>query len=210
MKQRMRSIVAALCVALTLMFVFAPQPAQAASNTWVNRNGSYYYLGSNGLPVRNTWIEFQGNWYYLGVTGRLLTNSWLYFNGAWYYFGADGKPVINGWVRYLGLYFYMDKNGNPVTSDYIKYQGEYYFFGSTGVCILTGSTVENYYNSLSYSQREKFLNNLFDATGVTLPPIIVKLLSYQDLDLDLVMGIVDVLDIDLGSLFLDLMTASLS
>ena len=208
MKNRVRNVVAALCVVLTLVVAFAPQQAKAASNTWVNRNGGYYYLDSNGKTMKNRWVKYKGDYYYLGFTGRMVTNAWVQYNGAYYYLGKDGKPVVNNWVRYLGFYYYLNENGNPVVSDYIKYNDDYYFFGPTGACILQGSTIENFYNSLDYSQRAEFLTFLFNVTGISVPDVFITLLSYQDLDLDVVMGLVDLFDIeiDMGSIFLNMIS----
>lgn len=60
-------------------------------------DGTWYFLGSDGLMLTNTLVEDDGEYYYLDETGSMVQNAWFklcerYENSYhWYYFGADGK-----------------------------------------------------------------------------------------------------------------------
>ena len=129
----------------------------AKKSAWLKEGKVWYYLDSEGTPVKNKWI---GN-YWLGADGKMAINSWVdnnyYYvdeNGlwdknkkkldpvptgehtgwvrsgsTWYYFSPEGKLVKNKWV---GNYW-LGANGNMETNAWVD-NGRYYV-GSNGVWI---------------------------------------------------------------------------
>ena len=129
----------------------------AKKSSWLKEGKVWYYLDSEGTPVKNKWI---GN-YWLGADGKMAINSWVdnnnYYvdeNGlwdktkkkldpvptgehtgwvrsgsTWYYFSPEGKLVKNKWV---GNYW-LGANGNMETNAWVD-SGRYYV-GSNGVWV---------------------------------------------------------------------------
>ena len=129
----------------------------AKKSAWLKEGKVWYYLDSEGTPVKNKWI---GN-YWLGTDGKMAINSWVdnnyYYvdeNGlwdktkkkldpvptgehtgwvrsgsTWYYFSPEGKLVKNKWV---GNYW-LGANGNMETNAWVD-NGRYYV-GSNGVWV---------------------------------------------------------------------------
>lgn len=68
--------------------VFKPRQSHSQSSRttsgWVNRDGAWYYLKSDGSYVTNSW---QGN-YYLKSDGKMAKNEWV--DGGRYFVGSDG------------------------------------------------------------------------------------------------------------------------
>ena len=107
--------------------VFKPRQSHSQSSRttsgWVNRDGAWYYLKSDGSYVTNSW---QGN-YYLKSDGKMAKNEWLYDNvyQGWYYLKSDGTYAKNSWQ---GDY-YLKSDGKMAKSEWIYdggYQGWYY------------------------------------------------------------------------------------
>ena len=42
---------------------------------WLNDNGTWYYLNSNGSMKASTWFELNGKWYYVNGSGALAVNT---------------------------------------------------------------------------------------------------------------------------------------
>ena len=54
---------------------------------WLNDNGTWYYLQSNGA-MKTGWLNDNGTWYYLNANGSMAANTVvdgykLGANGAW-------------------------------------------------------------------------------------------------------------------------------
>ena len=55
---------------------------------WLNDNGTWYYLNSNGSMKTGWLLDTDGNWYYLQSNGAMAKNTTvdgykLGSNGAW-------------------------------------------------------------------------------------------------------------------------------
>ena len=107
--------------------VFKPRQSHSQSSRttsgWVNRDGAWYYLKSDGSYVTNSW---QGN-YYLKSDGKMAKNEWVFDNvyQGWYYLKSDGTYAKNSWQ---GDY-YLKSNGKMASSEWVYdggYQGWYY------------------------------------------------------------------------------------
>lgn len=130
-------------VSLTL---FVKVDAMAATNGWVNSNGSWYYINNDGSSKKG-WFYNGYDWYYMDYnTGRMITGwasisgKWYYFNnngametgwvydGAWYYFGNDGAMKV-GWVYDNNSWYYLNYNGYMKTG-WLEYKGCWYYFNN--------------------------------------------------------------------------------
>jgi len=109
--------------------VFKPRQSHSQSSRttsgWVNRDGAWYYLKSDGSYVTNSW---QGN-YYLKSDGKMAKNEWLYDNvyQGWYYLKSDGTYAKNSWQ---GDY-YLKSDGKMAKNEWVD--GGRYFVGSDGL-----------------------------------------------------------------------------
>ena len=78
-----------------------------ATNAWVDNK--YYYVGKDGAWVKDAkksaWLKEGKVWYYLDSEGTPVKNKWI----GNYWLGADGKMAINSWVD--NNYYYVDENG---------------------------------------------------------------------------------------------------
>lgn len=67
---------------------------------WLNLNGTWYYLHSNGAMASATWLQLGGEWYYVTGSGNMVT-GWNQINGMWYYMYENGvmahDTVIDGY-----------------------------------------------------------------------------------------------------------------
>ena len=76
---------------------------------WVNDNGSWYYLGQDGV-MKKWWVQVDGTWYYLNGSGAMQT-GWLQDNGTWYYLEASGALKVNQWFEVGGKWYHVDASG---------------------------------------------------------------------------------------------------
>ena len=76
---------------------------------WVNDNGSWYYLGQDGV-MKKWWVQVEGTWYYLNGSGAMQT-GWLQDNGTWYYLEASGAMKANQWFEVGGKWYHVDESG---------------------------------------------------------------------------------------------------
>ena len=107
--------------------VFKPRQSNSQSSQttsgWVNRDGTWYYLKSDGSYTKNSW---QGA-YYLKSDGKMAQSEWIY-DGAyhgWYYLKSDGSYAKNSWQ---GDY-YLKSDGKMAKNEWIydgAYHGWYY------------------------------------------------------------------------------------
>jgi len=109
--------------------VFKPRQSHSQSSRttsgWVNRDGAWYYLKSDGSYVTNSW---QGN-YYLKSDGKMAKSEWIYDGGyqGWYYLKSDGSYAKNSWQ---GNY-YLKSDGKMAKNEWVD--GGRYFVGSDGL-----------------------------------------------------------------------------
>ena len=82
---------------------------EKAMNQWVNDNGSWYYLGQDGV-MKKWWVQVEGTWYYLNGSGAMQT-GWLQDNGTWYYLEASGAMKANQWFEVDGKWYHVNASG---------------------------------------------------------------------------------------------------
>ena len=80
-----------------------------ATSRWINDNGSWYYLGQDGV-MKKWWVKVDGTWYYLNGSGAMQT-GWLQDNGNWYYLEASGAMKANQWFEVGGKWYHVDATG---------------------------------------------------------------------------------------------------
>ncbi|NOW87014.1 uncharacterized protein YjdB [Clostridium beijerinckii] len=74
-------------------------PAGHPISGWLNSNGSWYYLDTNGY-AKTGWIQDNGKWYYLNTAtdttrGRMKTGWIQDTDGTWYYLYSNGSMATN-------------------------------------------------------------------------------------------------------------------
>ena len=98
------------------------------SNKWVKENGSWRYLGNNGI-IQTDWLKYQNKWYYLGENGIMKT-GWQTYRGKWYFLAQSGE-MKTGWVKSGNKWYYLDQSG-AMNTGWLKWSGKWYYFGIDG------------------------------------------------------------------------------
>lgn len=94
----------------------------------------YYYRDSNNTMLRDEWVEFNGLWYYLGSDGKMVTNRFI---DETYYVNASGVRLTNAWQMIQGDWNdesgwrYFGSNGKAYISGMKEIGGEWYHFDNT-------------------------------------------------------------------------------
>lgn len=68
--------------------------AEILATGWLNYNGSWYYLGSDGAR-KTGWQSVDGAWYYLDSQGKIQTGWIKDSNGKYYYLNSNGAMAYN-------------------------------------------------------------------------------------------------------------------
>lgn len=108
------------------------QNGEALSNQWIQSNGKWYHMNSDGIMDTNSWIHNDsGSWSYVGDNGDALT-GWQQLNwqgsNDWYNFDGEGTMKENQWIDD----YFVGSNGKMQTSTWIGHNGMYYWVGSDG------------------------------------------------------------------------------
>lgn len=153
------STAAMITAATPALFPAAPAAnAFAATTGWVDENGSWRYLDSDGYYVTDTWkkkdndmyfLDEEGeiatemminDEYYVNEEGKRVTNQWVSFENEddvdspdapenyWYYFGRDGRSVKNKWHKIENKWYYFNAEGRMLTGKQ-KIDGSTYYLG---------------------------------------------------------------------------------
>lgn len=99
---------------------------RTAANTWKESEGAWYYLGSDGCPMRNSLICTSDGYFYADKNGRRAENRWVlvgdkspnHHEKAWYYFGSNGRAYVGspGVRRQIdGKLYVFDEEGKMQT-----------------------------------------------------------------------------------------------
>lgn len=153
------STAAAMTAVTPSIFTAAPTArVLAATAGWVEENGSFRYLDSDGYYLTDSWKKKDNDMYYLDENGEIVTdmiiddeyyvdedgkrvsNYWLSVYNEdevdsldapefyWYYFGKDGRAVKSKWHKINSNWYYFDDEGHMATGKQVI-DGETYYLG---------------------------------------------------------------------------------
>ncbi len=149
--RRRISIILALFIMISCLFIGTEYRSEAATGTWKKDSKGWYYRYSDGTWAKNTWIKSGKTWYHFNKYGYMQL-GWQKISGKWYYFGTDGSMRVGwqkisgkwyffgngvmqtGWKKLSGKWYYFDSEGRMVTGKRTISGGEY-IFNSNGVMI---------------------------------------------------------------------------
>ena len=117
----------------------------AATAGWVEENGDWRYLDSDGYYLTDSWKKKGSDMYYLDEEGEITTD--MIINDE-YYVDETGKRVADHWVSVYNeeddsedapeyYWHYFGKDGKAVKSKWHKINSNWYYFNSDGQ-MLTG------------------------------------------------------------------------
>lgn len=143
----------------------------ALTNQWVYIENKWYYLGSDGKPVKG-WAKIGGSWYYMNKDGEMQT-GWVFYSNdkTWYYMSKSGA-MATGWVKDGNKWYYMDRDGRMHTG-WLKDGDKWYYMDSKGAMktgwLESGNAIYYLKNSGAMASNEKLDVNgvqyTFDASG---------------------------------------------
>ncbi|MCQ2401702.1 MAG: N-acetylmuramoyl-L-alanine amidase family protein [Lachnospiraceae bacterium] len=103
---------------------------------WLKLNGSWYFLGANGLRLSG-WQKdaSSGLWYYMDNSTGVMKTGWLHDGDKWYYLrpneGGPQGSMATGWLSIDGKNYYLNASGVMVTGWY-EIGGKWYYFWPQG------------------------------------------------------------------------------
>lgn len=120
------------------------------TNQLVKQYGMVYYVGSDGKMITDQWKQVGGYWYYFTNAGFALTDGYMYVNETWYFFDSEGHVITNAWTHIDSssgpLYMYVGSDGKPVKNTWKQRNGQWYYLGSDGFIVQSGwATYNGYY-----------------------------------------------------------------
>ncbi|MCI8948715.1 MAG: cell wall-binding protein [Lachnospiraceae bacterium] len=139
---------AAVMAAVTPSFLPSADAARvlAAAAGWVDENGSWRYLDSDGYYLTDTWKKKDNEMYYLDEEGEIATD--MIINDE-YYVDETGKRMSNHWISVYNeedndspdspeyYWYYFGRDSRMVRSKWHKIDSNWYYFNSDGQ-MLTG------------------------------------------------------------------------
>ena len=85
---------------------------------WVNDNGNWYYLGSNGI-MQTGWQQIDGSWYLFSSSGVMLT-GWQKSGNNWYYLDKISGKMVTGWLKDGSDWYYLKSNGAMAAKEWCE------------------------------------------------------------------------------------------
>ena len=118
-----------VCAALVLaVLITASGCTMIRRNSWMEKDGQYYYYDDEKQMVTG-WLILEDGTYYLDENGWRYS-GWLECSGKYHYFAEDGRMTENGWVG---------ENGNQrllidgaAATGLVLHEGKYYYFAEDG------------------------------------------------------------------------------
>ena len=110
---------------------------------WICDNKKdFYYLGSDGLPVKGVQTIGEKEFFFDAKTG-LNKYGWQKVGKKKYFYGyyGDSYKRTNTLVHSKKTYYFLDSSGQKI-SGWVRFQGEKYYFGSNKKAV-TGRQVIN-------------------------------------------------------------------
>ncbi len=142
MKGIAKRIIALAIVLAFVISVLLPMNVKAASGSWKQTNGRWWYQYANGSYAHSEYIDgywldsagwydsaWNGSWahdstgWWFESGNWYPTGQWMKIDGDWYYFKNSGYMACSEWI---GNY-YLKSSGAMATNTWI---GEYYVDGS--------------------------------------------------------------------------------
>ena len=94
------------------------------TDCWIQENGKWIYIGSDGEAVKNELIQDAEDTYYVDSDGYMVTDQWIAIPSEklnnedlgqkhwWFYFGSDGKAYKDSHGKTIdGLKYGFDEDG---------------------------------------------------------------------------------------------------
>ena len=142
MKGIAKKIIALAIVLAFVISVLLPMNVKAASGSWKQTNGRWWYQYANGSYAHSEYIDgywldsagwydsaWNGSWahdstgWWFESGNWYPTGQWMKIDGDWYYFKNSGYMACSEWI---GNY-YLSSSGVMATNTWI---GEYYVDGN--------------------------------------------------------------------------------
>ncbi len=118
---------------------------------YYNYYDDYYYPPSYpSYSGSNSWVKRDGIWYYYDSNHRLLTNGMYQINGQYYLFDSQGK-MLKGRQSWNGskYFFYESSTGNNVegarASGWVLYNSKWYYYDQYSGKEVQNQAVGGYY-----------------------------------------------------------------
>lgn len=143
--RKQTKLVAILSAAALLAFG-ASMTSFAATKGWVEENGVWMYLDSDGDAVTEEWKKSGSQYFWLDENGEMATDSLIEDDDNKYFVDANGARVINDWRQVdnedgwtnqgsddepESIWYYFGSNGKAVTGKK-TINGKTYFFDEGG------------------------------------------------------------------------------
>lgn len=123
--KRQTKLVAVLS-ASALLVLGASVTSMAATRGWVEENGSWEFLDSDGYAVTEEWKKSGNHYFWLDQNGEMAANYLVDDGDHKYYVDDNGARVINRWVQ-------VDNDDSWTNGDNDEEpESVWYYFGSTG------------------------------------------------------------------------------
>ena len=134
---------------------------------WMQLNGIYYYLHTDGRMLTG-WLNDGTNQYYMDPSGGNMSVGWKQIDGKWYYFNNTGH-MQKGWINIDGRSYYLNEsNGQMLAGGTYTIGGGSYSFDQNGVCTNQGAS--SYGTNFTGNQQTAnggFTNTVYNGPGST-------------------------------------------
>lgn len=103
------------------------------SESWVNINGNFYYLGKDGNYVKGIYEVNNVIYYFDPTSGALKKEAgWRTWNGKRYFTNSEGVAYRNQFISFGPHRFYMGSDGSVQTGVYRTADENLYFADNNG------------------------------------------------------------------------------
>lgn len=143
---RKQTKLVAVMSAAALLAIGASMTSFAATRGWVEENGVWMYLDSDGDAITEDWRRSGTQYFWLDENGEMATEALIEDDDDRYYVDANGARVINQWRQVDNdegwsnqyddeepemIWYYFGSNGKAVTGKKTV-NGKTYFFDEDG------------------------------------------------------------------------------
>ena len=138
------------------LFGWKMYDCQYKLNSWVNAEGHWVYVGSDGYVCKG-WLQLGKTWYYLDPDDGVMVTGYQIIDGVpycfadsgamgvgwvktkaqysgydWYYASSSGR-LMSGWLASGGKWYYLDPADYKMRVRWLhSYKGNEYFFKPSG------------------------------------------------------------------------------